>query len=121
LLPLLLKVIREVDPELELVWDARDAISIKVASIGKSWGRVRTKEPDALDVRFLGKPGQLNLSRLEGIGQSPTLTADRADGGEAMRLVFQRPEEMPSAKLKEVLRAHLGGFRERFGSGKTAR
>ena len=67
-----------------------------------------------LEARFLGKPGQFNLGRLEGIGQNPSLTADRADGGESMRLVFQKEEEMPRGILKELLKEHRAGFVERF-------
>jgi excinuclease ABC subunit A len=117
LLPRLLKLIKEVEPQLQVIWDSRDAITFKVPGVGKGWGRIRTKEAEALDARFLGAPGQFNLSRLEGIGQSPTLSADRADGGEVLRLMFQRDEEMPAAKLKEVLAEHMQGFRKRFAGG----
>jgi excinuclease ABC subunit A len=102
-------------PGLEFLWDARDAITLKVPGVNKGWGRVRTKDNAALDARFLGQPGQLNLARLEGIGKDSTLTADRADGGETMRLLFHRAEEMPAAKLKAVLAEHARGFREHFG------
>jgi excinuclease ABC subunit A len=117
ILPRLLKIVREVDPGVEIQWDARDSVLLKVAGIGKAWGRVRTKDHEALDCRFLGKPGQFNLSRLEGIGLRPSLTADRADGGESMQLLFQKEEEMPRDELKALLREHRQGFVERFGRG----
>ncbi len=116
ILPRLLAIVKEVDPELEIVWEARDNILLKTAGIGKAWGRIRTKDNEALDCRFLGEPGQFNLNRLESIGQNPSLTADRADGGEVLRLVFQKEEDMPRAKLKEVLKEHREGFIERFRS-----
>src|SRR5260221_14647681 len=100
---------------MEVQWDSRDSILLKIPDIGKAWGRIRTKDADALDCRFLGKPGQLNLNKLEGIGQNPTLTADRADGGETMRLLFQKEEEMPKGKLQAVLAGHREGFVESFG------
>jgi excinuclease ABC subunit A len=114
ILPRFLAVVKEARRDVEIQWDARDSILLKVAAIGKAWGRIRTKDSDALDCRFLGKPGQFNLTRLEGIGQHPSLTADRADGGEVMQLQFQREEDMPRPKLKELLAEHAAGFEERF-------
>jgi excinuclease ABC subunit A len=115
ILPRFLSIVKEVDPSIEISWDSRDSILLKVGGIGKAWGRIRTKDNEALDARFLGKPGQFNLERLERIGQNPSLTADRADGGESMRLLFQKEEEMPRARLKELLKAHRDGFVETFG------
>jgi excinuclease ABC subunit A len=115
ILPMFLAIVREAVPGLEVQWDARDAITLRVLGISKGWGRVRTKDNEALDARFLGKPGQMNLARLEGIGKDSTLTADRADGGEVMRLQFHRHEELPRAKLKALLAEHAKGFRETFG------
>jgi excinuclease ABC subunit A len=114
LLPRLIAVLREIDPKLEFRWDARDQILIKIAGVGKSWGRIRTKDNDALDACFLGKPGLFNLSRVDGVGQNPSLEADRADGGEVLRLFFQKEEEMPKQKLRDVLKEHLAGFAEHF-------
>jgi excinuclease ABC subunit A len=115
ILPTFLAIAREAVPGLEIQWDARDAVTLRVPGVSKGWGRVRTKDNTALDARFLGKPGQLNLSRLEGIGKDSVLAADRADGGEVMRLLFHRHEEMPRAKLKELLAEHAKGFRQQFG------
>jgi excinuclease ABC subunit A len=114
-LPTFIKIAKEAVPGLEIQWDVRDAITFKLPGITKGWGRVRTKDNEALDARFLGKPGQMNLSRLEGIGKDSELLADRADGGEVMRLLFHRAEEMPPAKLKALLAEHAKGFRDRFG------
>ena len=83
--------------------------------MSKGWGRVRTKDNEALDARFLGKPGQMNLSRLDGVGKDSSLAADRADGGETLRFEFRRAEEMPPAKLKTLLAEHARGFCELFG------
>jgi excinuclease ABC subunit A len=114
ILPRFLAIMKDVRKDLEIRWDARDSVLVKIPNIGKAWGRIRTKDNEALDCRFLGKPGQFNLSRLEGIGRNPSLTADRADGGETMRLLFQKEEEMPGSALKDVLGEHLAGFVERF-------
>jgi excinuclease ABC subunit A len=110
-----LAIAKESVTGLEIDWNARDAITLRVPGVSKGWGRLRTKDNQALDARFLGKPGQLNLSRLEGIGKDSSLAADRADGGEVMRLLFHRHEEMPRAKVKELLVEHAKGFREVFG------
>ncbi len=115
LLPKLLAIIKEVEPGIEIQWDSRDGILLKVPGITRAWARIRTKDSDALDCRFIGKPGQFNLSRLEGIGQSPTLAIDRADGGETMRLVFQKDDDMPRNELKKLLIEHRNGFVERYG------
>ncbi|HEX3152165.1 MAG TPA: excinuclease ABC subunit UvrA, partial [Gemmataceae bacterium] len=115
ILPTFLAIAREAVPGLEVQWDARDAITLRMPDIGKGWARVRTKDNESLDARFLGKPGQLNLSKLDGIGKDSTLAADRADGGEVMRLQFHRHEELPRAKLKALLVEHARGFVETFG------
>jgi excinuclease ABC subunit A len=115
ILPSFLSIAKQAVPGLEIQWDARDAITLKIPGVNKGWGRVRSKDNEALDVRFLGKPGQMNLSLLEGIGKDSELLADRADGGEVMRLLFHRAEEMPPVKLKALLAEHARGFRQQFG------
>jgi excinuclease ABC subunit A len=115
ILPTFMAIVKDAIPGLEIQWDARDAITLRLPGVNKGWGRVRTKDNEALDARFLGKPGQMNLARLDGIGKESTLTADRADGGETMRLLFHRAEEMPGTKLKSVLAEHARGFRQLFG------
>jgi excinuclease ABC subunit A len=114
LLPRLLDLVREVEPGLEVRWDARDAISLRVPGVGRAWAQWRTKEAHGLDCRFLGKKGQLNLSQVERFGLSPSLNGDREDG-EVLRLLFQHDEHVHAAKLKELLAEHLRGFRAAFG------
>ena len=94
-------------------WDARDAITLKVPGVSRGWAQWRTKESTALDTRFVGKKGQFNLAQLEGVGLSPAI-AHRNDG-DVLRLLFQQPEQVPAARLKELLADHLRGFREAFG------
>src|SRR5262249_38334857 len=55
LLPRLLALMREVEPNLEVRWDNRVAISLKVPGVSRSWAQWRTKETAGLDCRFLGK------------------------------------------------------------------
>jgi excinuclease ABC subunit A len=114
LLPRLLDLVQEIVPDLHVDWDARAAISLRIPGISRAWAQWRTKEAFGLDCRFVGKKGQLNLSQLEGLGVSPGIHSHRADV-DLLRLVFQRADHAPAAKLKEVLGAHLRGFREVFG------
>ncbi len=115
LLPRLLAVVREVEPAVEVKWDTRDAILLKVPGISHSWARWKTKDPAALECRFTGKPGQFNLGRLDGVGRDPTLARDRADGTEVMTLQFMTADHTKPAALKSLLGEHLAGFREAFG------
>ena len=70
LLPRLLELVREVEPGLQVHWDNRAAITLRVPGVSRAWAQWRTKDADGLDCRFLGKKGQFNLSRLEGVGAS---------------------------------------------------
>ena len=114
LLPRLLAVVREVEPGLEVSWDTRDAITLRVPGIGRGWAQWRTKDSDALDARFLGKKGQFNLSQLEGLGAPAELNGQRSEG-EVLHLTFQRLEQLRPDRLKEILGEHLRGFRVAFG------
>ena len=109
----LLEIVREVEPKLQVEWDARDAILLKVPGIGHSWSRWRTKDEEGLDCRFFGKKGQFNLNRIASFGVGPEIIGDR-DGTDVVRLMFQNDEHMHPTKLKELLREHLAGFREVF-------
>jgi excinuclease ABC subunit A len=111
LLARLLDLVRAVEPQLEVRWDARDAITLKVPGVSRGWAQWRTKDSEGLDCRFLGKKGQFNLSQLEGLGVSPEITHHRGDG-DMVHLLFQHDEHVQPQRLKELLREHLRGFRE---------
>lgn len=115
LLAKLLAIVEEAAPGMEVDWGSRDAIMLRLPGVSRGWARVRTKDHLALECRFIGKPGQFNLSRLEGIGREPEIEASRADGTDVMRLNFRKPEEMPPAKLKALLAEHAKGFQDVFG------
>jgi excinuclease ABC subunit A len=114
LLPRLLDLVREVEPGLEVRWDARAAITLRVPGVSRAWAQWRTKESYGLDCRFLGKKGQFNLSQVQAFGVSPGLSSHRADG-DVLRLVFRHDEHVQAVKLKELLAEHLRGFRETYG------
>jgi excinuclease ABC subunit A len=112
-------LVREVEPGLEVRWDAREAITLRVPGVSRGWAQWRTKESHGLDCRFLGKRGQFNLAQVEGLGLTPSIHHHRGDG-DVLRLLFVQPEQLQPARLKELLRQHLQGFREAFGKTRTA-
>jgi excinuclease ABC subunit A len=114
--PKLLSLVKEVEPGLEVKWDARDAIALKAPGISRSWAQWRTKDNRVLDCRFIGRKGQLNLSQVEMFGVSPTIHQHRADC-DLLRLNFQRADQIHPGRFKEVMTEHLKGFREVFGNG----
>jgi excinuclease ABC subunit A len=114
LLPRLLQLVREVEPNLEVRWDARDAITLKVPGVNRGWAQWRTKNNDVLDCRFIGKKGQFNLARVEGLGVTPHIGSQR-DNADVVVLRFQNLDHVHAGKLKQVLAEHLRGFREVFG------
>jgi excinuclease ABC subunit A len=121
LLSRLLALVREVEPGLQVQWDNRAAITLRVPGASRAWAQWRTKDIDGLDCRFVGKKGQFNLSRLEGVGAATASVDSKRTTGDVMRLVFQHLEPSQAAKLKEVLGEHLDGFRAAFGqSGKNS-
>jgi hypothetical protein len=114
LLPRLLSLVREIEPALEVSWDSRDAITVRVPGITRGWAQCRTKESEALICRFIGKKGQFNLSQLDGLGVHPAIDDKRAEA-DVLRLAFQQIDQVKPAQLKAVLTEHLHGFRELFG------
>jgi excinuclease ABC subunit A len=117
LLARLLAVVREVEPDIEVTWDRRDGITLRVPGVSRGWAEWRTKEPDALDCRFLGKKGQFNLAQVEGIAAAEI--GHHRTEGDILRLRFTDLNPQQAAKLKSVLAEQLKGFRETFG--KTAK
>ncbi len=106
LLPRLLELVRAVEPKLEVKWDARDAITLKVPGVSRGWAYLRTKDAEALVCRFVGKRGGLNLAQVEGIGVRPEIQDNRSDG-DALVLSFEQLDQVPAAKLKAILAEHL--------------
>ena len=119
LLPRLLEIVRSLEPGLEITWDSRAAITLRVPGIHRGWSQWRTKDAHGLDCRFLGKKGQFNLAQIEDFGLHPEIISN--EGRDILHLVFQQAEHMPAARLKEVLAEHLRGFREVFGAMASAK
>jgi excinuclease ABC subunit A len=110
----LVALVREIEPAIDIKWDSQDSILLKLTGVSRSWARWKTKDPTALELRFVGKPGQFNLNRLEGIGRDSTISADRSEGADVMLLRFVTADHLSLPVLKKLLREHAAGFRETF-------
>lgn len=113
-LPLLLKIMREIDPEIDIRWDSRDALLFKLNGSSRSWARWKTKETKALECRFVGEPGQFNLARIEKFGREPTLANERGENGDVMTLHFTAMDQVHAVELKKILIEHAAGFHRHF-------
>ncbi|HEY1377952.1 MAG TPA: excinuclease ABC subunit UvrA, partial [Gemmataceae bacterium] len=114
ILPRLLDVLREVAPGLTVTWDTRDSITLRVPGVSRAWAALRTKNPAALEMRFLGRRGQFNLARLEPVGGEADLTAYKTDG-EVLRLAVKQLGPGQLDAMRAILGEHLEGFRAVFG------
>jgi len=108
LLPTLVEVVKEAAPNVEIIWTNRDAITFRSGPGGCIWGRVKTKDADALSCHFICPTGQFNLARLGTIGWTRNLVQD--DTVDRIDFSFRRPEELQPLVLKELLRELLGGL-----------
>jgi excinuclease ABC subunit A len=113
LLPRLLDLLRKVEPNLEVEYDNRTHISLRVPEVKRAWAYLKTKESEALACRFLGKPGQFNLSQVEKFGIEPELQT--TSEGQALLLNFQHDNHLHAQDLRELLQQQVQGFREAFG------
>ncbi len=113
-LPQLLALVRKAVPEVEVTWESRDTITLRVPDVKRGWAQWRTKDNEALICRFLGKRGQFNLAQIEGLGIEPGLNGERSDG-EVLQLAFREPGHLHPERLQNLFRQHLAGFRELFG------
>ena len=114
ILPKLVKLLREIDPTLEFKWDVRDAFGVKPRGATRGWARIKTKEADALECWFVGRPGQFNRGQVEAFGRDPKLENDRTDGIDLLKLWFVNGGHFPAAELKRFLADHLRRFKKAF-------
>ncbi len=114
LLKQMLELTAEVHPAVEVRWDVQHFITLRVPGVSRWWGQWQTKQAAGLICFFLGKKGQFNLSRLEGLGAASASIDSKREDADVLKLVFQHLEPSQAAKLKELLAEHLGGFKETF-------
>ncbi|MCX7699805.1 MAG: excinuclease ABC subunit UvrA, partial [Gemmataceae bacterium] len=119
LLPRLLRLVREVEPNVEIRWDARDAISLYLPGISKAWSRWRTKDESGLDLRFAGPAGTFNLHHVERFGSKQEISDARSrDGLQTIQLVFDHKSSWNPDDLTAWLRKHAEAFRQHFGQAR---
>ncbi len=121
LLKQMLELTAEVHPAVEVRWDVQHFITLRVPGVSRWWGQWQTKQAAGLICFFLGKKGQFNLSRLEGLGAASASIDSKREDADVLKLTFQHLEPSQAAKLKELLAEHLRGFREAFGKGDASR
>jgi len=109
-LPKFLDVARGVAPELAISWDLRDAITVRVPDSKRFWLRLKTKEPNCLEVWLPCKPGQFNLAAWEAIGVASTLDSERWEGCDTLALRFKTSAHLNAKALAPLLKKQLQGF-----------
>ena len=95
--------LRATAPDAEWKWDVRDAVTVRLPGQSRMWARIKTKEPAAVELWLVTRPGQFNLSRLDGLGEQPEVAADRSDGTEVVKLRFVKSPHLRPADLRKVL------------------
>ncbi|MCU0703259.1 MAG: excinuclease ABC subunit UvrA [Fimbriiglobus sp.] len=112
LLPKLLKLLRDIEPNLKIQWDVVDAITLRVPQSNRFWVRVKTKDAASLEVWLPTKPSQFNLARWDGIGREPKLDRGRWEGVDVVTLKFVTANDFQADRLKPLLVEQLRGFLE---------
>jgi excinuclease ABC subunit A len=108
-----LDILRAAVPDVEIKWDNRVVFMLRIPGCSKSWGHWRTKDNSGLYCRFLGKKGQINLARVEGIGQNPEIETGRQDG-DVLQLFFLQLGHLNPERFKSVLQELAASFRKNF-------
>ncbi|MBN9120664.1 MAG: ATP-binding cassette domain-containing protein, partial [Planctomycetes bacterium] len=116
LLPRLVKLLREIDADLEFRWDVRDAVTVYPAGASRFWARLKTKERDALEVWFTGRRGTAKVAQFENLCDA-AVESERNDGTEVLKLWFATSDHLNPARLKPLLTAHLKAFKKAFAEG----
>jgi excinuclease ABC subunit A len=115
LLPHLLAAFKEVGPALEFKWDVADAVTIRPPGSPRFWCRIKTKDPDALEVWLVSPAGQTNLTRLEQVTQRASIERDRNDGTDVLKLWFVNRDHLSASLLTPFLREQLASFHKVYG------
>lgn len=114
LISVLIEQIEDVDPHITIDHESAHTMSFRVPEIGRAWCMLRTKMPQALELRLLGKPGQFNLNQLDGLGVNPELSTGRKDGGDTIILQFTTLDHLRKREFRKFLVDHLRGFRAQY-------
>ena len=118
ILPRLLTEVRQIEPALEIKWDTRDSITLRVPGISRAWAQWRTKSVEALDCRFLSGKGRFNLARADGLGGTAEILPHR--DGEVLHVAVRQITPAQFQEWRRVLSEHLAEFRAAFrGNGEA--
>ena len=115
LLAKLLQFLKETDSNIEVKYDIRDAITVRLPGISRYWVRIKTKEIASLEAWFVAPPGKFNGARFEGIGPAAVVEGDRAEGCDLVKLHFVLGEQLDAKKLLPLLKELRQRFDVAFG------
>ena len=110
-----LQLLKEVEPNLDVKSDIRDAITVRIPGIGRFWVRIKTKEAASLEVWIVAPPSKFNVARFEGIGAAAKVDSDRQEGCDLLKLHFVLVEQLNARKLQPLLGELRKGFAKAFG------
>ncbi len=111
-LPALLKAIRDCVPELEIKWDGRDHVLLRIPKQTKAFGWIRTKEYEALIVNLVLQSGLMNLARVEPFCRHAEISSDRSDQSQVLKLEMANPEPLRKAEFLKFLNDYFAQFQE---------
>ncbi|MCS6978065.1 MAG: hypothetical protein NZM31_13810, partial [Gemmatales bacterium] len=66
------------------------------------WGRIKTKDPEAVDFRFVVPKGRFNLTHLEGLGHRRDILNDKPNR-DVVVLRFRSLAEVKPEVLRKLL------------------
>lgn len=121
LLPRIVTLLREIEPELVFQWDVREAVTVRPPGSSRFWCRIKTKEADALEFWLISRRGQINQAYFEGIGRDVEIEDNRTDKITVTKIRFVTFEHLGLPKLKSVLKEHLQSFRAAFANADTTK
>ena len=110
----LIELLCSVVGEADIDWTGRTQVSIRPRGLSRAWAFVRTKSPEHLELKLVGRAGQFNLAQLDRLGVDHDLESSKTY--DAIRLRCCRSEELAGSALAGLLREHYRGFREAFGA-----
>ncbi|MBL8865489.1 MAG: hypothetical protein JNK93_07995 [Planctomycetia bacterium] len=114
-LPALLKVLREIEPDIDVKWDSRDHILLKLPGVSKGFAWFRTKEADALVCNLVMSAGLFNLAKLDGFCRHAEFTSDRSDTTQVVRMDIVSPHPLRTPAFAKFMKEYLEGYRKAFG------
>jgi excinuclease ABC subunit A len=98
----LVTVLEQSLPDGRFDWTNKTIVTIRRAENDEPWGELQTKRRDGVYLTLLTQPGQVPLGSITTLGADREVTRHRS-GAEAVRLRFDRPEQVRSDRLQQLL------------------